>query len=249
VSQVRQMIILGATSAIAQAVARRYAEQGASLFLVARDAVRLDVVADDLRVRGAASVEVLAADLTDNDRHPEIIAAALDALSGLDTVLVAHGVLPDQSACEQSAQETLHSIDVNFLSVVSLLTPLANYFAERKSGTIAVISSVAGDRGRQSNYVYGAAKSGLDTFLQGLRNRLFKSGVQVLTIKPGFVDTPMTAHIEGRGLLWAEPGVVAEGIIRAVEKRRNVAYVPSFWALIMFVIRSIPETIFKRLSL
>ena len=244
-----QVLILGATSAIAQAVARRYAEQGANLFLVARDAERLDAVADDLVVRGAAGAGVLVADLTDLDRHPEIVAAALDGLSGLDTILIAHGVLPDQDACEQSAREALHSIDVNFLSVVSLLTPLANQLADRKAGVIAVISSVAGDRGRQSNYIYGAAKSGLDTFLEGLRNRLFKSGVHVLTIKPGFVATPMTAHIPERGALWAQPEDIAAGIIKAIEKRRNVVYLPSFWALIMLIIRSIPESIFKRLSL
>ena len=212
-----QVLIIGATSAIAQAVARRYAQQGAKLFLVARDAERLDALADDLAVRGASGVEGLAADLTDVDRHPEIVAAALDGLSGMDTVLIAHGVLPDQEVCEQSVRDALHSIDVNFLSVVSLLTPLANKLAERKSGVIAVISSVAGDRGRQSNYIYGSAKSGLDAFLQGLRNRLFKSGVHVLTIKPGFVATPMTAHIPERGALWAQPDEIAAGIIKARE--------------------------------
>ena len=144
----------------------------------------------------------------------------------------------------------LHSIDVNYLSVVSFLTPLANRFAERKSGNIAVISSVAGDRGRQSNYVYGSAKSGLDAFLQGLRNRLCKANVHVLTIKPGFVATPMTAHIENReGLLWAKPDQVAETIVKSIDKQRNVIYVPGFWALIMLIIRTIPEAIFKKLSL
>lgn len=244
-----QVLIIGATSAIAQAVGKRYAEQGAKLFLVGRDAVRLDAVADDLRVRGAQTVEILAVDLTDGDRHPEIVAAAADALNDLDTVLIAHGVLPDQAKCERSVDATLESIDVNFLSVVSLLTPLANLFAERRRGVLAVISSVAGDRGRQSNYIYGSAKSGLDTFLQGLRNRLSKSGVHVVTIKPGFVDTPMTAHIPERGPLWAQPEDVADGIIRAIDNRRNVVYVPRFWALIMFIIRSIPESIFKKLSL
>jgi short-subunit dehydrogenase len=136
------------------------------------------------------------------------------------------------------------------LSVVSLLTPLANQFASKGRGLLAVISSVAGDRGRQSNYVYGAAKSGLDAYLQGLRNRLFKSGVQVLTIKPGFVDSPMTAHIEGRGgALWAQPEDIAQGIVKAIEKRKDVVYLPGFWALIMLIVRSVPEWLFKRLSL
>jgi decaprenylphospho-beta-D-erythro-pentofuranosid-2-ulose 2-reductase len=246
---VSQVLIIGATSAIAQSVARIYANRGARLYLVARDGARLDAMADDLTVRGAESVDCLAADLLDRDRHVEIIAAAFDALSALDTVVVAHGVLPDQEACEESVDEALLSIDVNFLSVVSLLTPLANRLAESKRGTIAVISSVAGDRGRQSNYIYGSAKGGLDAFLGGLRNRLFKSGVHVLTVKPGFVDTPMTAHIPERGLLWAQPEDIADMIVTGVDKKKNVIYTPWFWALIMFIIRSIPESIFKRLSL
>jgi decaprenylphospho-beta-D-erythro-pentofuranosid-2-ulose 2-reductase len=247
---VSDVLIIGASSAIAQSVAQIYAEEGGRLFLVARDAARLDVIADDLRVRGARQVDTLAADLLEHDRHPEIIEAALDAMPELDIVLIAHGVLPDQELCQASAESALVSIDVNFLSVVSLLTPLANRLEERGGSTIAVISSVAGDRGRQSNYVYGAAKGALDAFLQGLRNRLSKSGVHVLTIKPGFVATPMTAHIEGRsGPLWASPDDIAEGIVKAIDKEKNVVYLPGFWALIMLVIRSIPESIFKKLSL
>ncbi len=200
-----QVLVLGATSAIAQGVMRLYAARGAKLFLVARDPVRLDAVADDLRVRGAAAVDTLASDLNERDAHPSIVAAALDALNEMDLVFVAHGVLPDQAECEAEATAALDSIDLNFMSIVSLLTPLANHLAARKAGAIAVISSVAGDRGRQSNYVYGAAKSGLDAFLGGLRNRLYKSGVHVLTVKPGFVSTPMTAHLEQTGPLWARP--------------------------------------------
>ena len=145
------ILIIGAASAIAQSVARQYAAQGSRLFLVARDAARLDAIAEDLRVRGALQVDTLAADVLDHDRHPEIIAAAADALPELDAVLIAHGVLPDQLACQASAQQTLEMIDVNFLSVVSLLTPLANQFEDRGRGTLAVISSVAGDRGRQED--------------------------------------------------------------------------------------------------
>jgi len=247
---VSNVLIIGATSAIAQAAAQLYAEQGGRLFLVARNAASLDAIAADLRVRGAAEVGVLPADLTEHDRHPEIIEAACDGLPELDVVLIAHGVLPDQEACQQSVDLSLQSMDINFLSVVSLLTPLANRLAERGNATIAVISSVAGDRGRQSNYVYGSAKAGLDAFLQGLRNRLSKSGVHVVTIKPGFVATPMTAHIENRGgPLWATPERVADGIVAAIDKQKDVVYLPSFWALIMLIIRNIPEKIFKKLSL
>ena len=217
----KQVLIIGAASAIAEAVARQYAAEGSRLFLVARDSDRLDAIADDLRVRGAEQCDTLTADLTEYERHSEIVAAAANALPELDVVLIAHGVLPDQESCQGSVAATLRAIDVNFLSVVSLLTYLSNRMEERGDGTLAVISSVAGDRGRQSNYIYGAAKSGLDAFLQGLRNRLSKVGVHVLTIKPGFVATPMTAHIENRGgPLWAQPDQVATDIVKAVEKKK-----------------------------
>jgi len=245
----KQIMIIGATSAIAQSVARLFATRRASMFLVARNPERLAVVADDLRARGAATVHCFAADLAEHDRHTEILDAAWAALPAMDIVLVAHGVLPDQAQCQASVSDTMHALDVNFLSVVSLLTPLATKFEANKHGTLAVISSVAGDRGRQSNYVYGAAKSGLDAFLQGLRNRLSKAGVHVVTIKPGFVATPMTAHLPQQGPLWAQPDDVAEGIVKAIDKQKDVVYLPGFWALIMLIIRLIPERIFKRLSL
>ena len=245
----QNVLVIGATSAIAQATIQRIAARGAHLFLVARDPAKLDSIADDLRVRGAPQVETVAADVLNRDQHTEIITAALDVYPQLDTVLIAHGVLPDQAACEQDAQMALETIDINFLSVVSLLTPLANFLAEQGRGNVIVISSVAGDRGRQSNYIYGAAKSGLDAYLQGLRNRLNRAGVQVLTVKPGFVDTPMTAHIEGRGVLWAQPDDIAQGIVKAIDKRRDVVYLPGFWRVIMLIIRTIPEFVFKRLRL
>jgi len=246
----KNVLILGAASAIARATAQRYAEEGARLFLVARDPQRLDTIAADLRVRGAEHVDVLAADLTEQDRHPEIVAAADDALPRLDVVLIAHGELPDQDACEADARAALQALDVNFLSVVSLCTEIANLLVLRQAGTIAVISSVAGDRGRQSNYIYGAAKGGLNAFLQGLRNRLYPAGVHVVTIKPGFVATPMTEHLPDRsGPLWAEPDEIAGGIISAIDKGRNEVYLPGFWTLIMLIIRLIPEMLFKRLKL
>jgi len=245
----KQILIIGATSAIAQSVARLYATRGARMFLVARNSERLAVVADDLRARGAVAVDCFAADLAEHSGHSEILHAAWTFLPAMDTVLVAHGILPDQSQCQASVADTMHALDVNFLSVVSLLTPLANRFEANKRGTLVVISSVAGDRGRQSNYVYGSAKSGLDAFLQGLRNRLSKAGVHVVTIKPGFVATPMTAHLPQQGPLWAQPDDVAEGIVKAIDKQKDVVYLPGFWALIMWIIRLIPERIFKRLSL
>jgi short-subunit dehydrogenase len=243
-----KILIVGATSAIAEATARLYAEKGAHLFLVARNAQRLEAVAADLRTRGAASVDTEAMDANSCDRHEALVERADQALGGIDLALIAHGTLPDQKACERSFELTRTELETNALSILSLLTHLANRLETRGAGTLAVISSVAGDRGRQSNYVYGTAKGAVSLFLQGLRNRLSKSGVRVLTIKPGFVDSPMTADF-AKGALWAKPEQIASGIARAVEKGRDVVYLPGFWRIIMLVIRAIPEGIFKRLSL
>ena len=244
----KRIVVFGATSAIAQACARIWAGRGDALFLVGRNAERLEAVAGDLKVRGASQVEWLAHDLADLEAHESLVARADAALGGIDVALVAHGVLGDQMLLREDVSLAVESIHVNFVSAASLLAHLANLLERRKAGTIAVISSVAGDRGRQSNYVYGAAKAGLTAFASGLRNRLQKSGVSVVTIKPGFVDTPMTAHVK-KGPLFARPDTVARAIVRAIDRRKDVVYVPGFWRLIMWVVRSIPERIFKRLSL
>jgi short-subunit dehydrogenase len=244
----RKVLILGATSAIAQPLAKRLARDGDRLFLVARDAGRLDVVARDLAIRCAQEVRTLAADLNDFAGHAAILEEAGRALDGLDTVIVAHGVLGDQQLCQTSYAETEHVLRTNFLSAVSVLTLVAEAFEARGAGTIVAISSVAGDRGRQSNYVYGASKGALSLFLQGLRNRLHGRGVRVVTAKPGFVSTPMTAHLD-QGLLFAEPETVARGIHRAMRRGKDVVYLPWFWRIVMGVIRLIPEPVFKRLRL
>lgn len=247
-NDMKKVLIIGATSAIAEAAARKFASRGDQLFLLARNAERLDSLLQDLRVRGAASAQGAAFDANTMHEHERLLSEALAALGTLDIVLIAHGTLGDQKACESSVDLTLQELQTNALSVIALLTRLANHFELQKHGSIAVISSVAGDRGRQSNYVYGTAKGALTLFLQGLRNRLSRSGVQVLTIKPGFVDTPMTATFP-KGPLWASPEKVASDILGALNKRRDVLYTPGFWRLIMLIIRAIPEAIFKRLSL
>ena len=243
-----KLLIAGATSAIAHETAKHFAHDGADLFLVARSAERLTAIRDDLKVRGAGRIETFTLDLADLGRHQEMFDAALAALGELDALLIAHGTLGDQLASQQNVTETLKELTTNFLSVVSILTIAANYFERRRSGYIAVIGSVAGDRGRQSNYVYGTAKGGLNVFLQGLRSRMFKVGVAVVTIKPGFVDTPMTAA-KKKNPLYASAASVGEGIYKAMLKRRDVVYLPWFWLFIMLVIRNIPEPIFKRLKM
>ncbi len=244
----RRTLIIGANSAIARATARLFAEEGDALFLVARNEDKLRATAEDLRVRGAGMVFTECCDGLDYDQHPTLINSAIHTLGGLDLVLIAHGTLPDQPACQISFDLIREGFETNALSAISLVTHLANYFESMQQGTIVVITSVAGDRGRQSNYVYGAAKGALSLFLQGLRNRLHKSGVKVITVKPGFVDTPMTASFK-KGPLWASPNQIATRICKAITRQENVVYAPWFWRAIMLVIRLIPEALFKRLSL
>jgi short-subunit dehydrogenase len=241
-------LIIGATSAIAEATARLFANRGDSLFLLARDRERLAAISQDLKVRGAARVECSDLDLGELSAHKALIDSAFDSLGAVDNVLIAHGTLPDQQACERDFPTALNEIHINAISTVSLLTHLANRLEEQGSGTLAVVTSVAGDRGRQSNYVYGASKSMVSVFLQGLRNRLYRSGVAVLDIKPGFVDTPMTRAFE-KGPLWVRPEAVARNIYAAMARKTHTLYTPFFWRFIMLVIRNIPEALFKRARL
>ena len=244
----RKILIIGATSAIAEATARLFAARGDALFLVARNATRLEAIRADLATRGAHAVECATLDVNHLGAHAPVLERAWSALGRIDTVLVAHGTLPDQIACQASPEAALSEFATNATSTIALLTPIANRMQAQGHGTIAVISSVAGDRGRASNYLYGAAKAAVSAFLSGLRQRLSLHGVNVLTIKPGFVDTPMTRDFR-KGALWAQPGQVARGIVRAIDAGRSVAYLPWFWSPIMRVIKLIPEFIFKRLKL
>lgn len=245
----KNIVIIGATSAIAKATIRQYANQNHNLFLAARNAQNLPTIAKDAKVRGANEVFEYVIDLAQHDQHPAMVDYLFEQMPEVDVVLIAHGTLPKQNSCETDVALTMQEINTNGLSVISLLTLLANRLEAQKSGTIAVISSVAGDRGRQSNYVYGSAKKLVSTFLQGLRNRLYPSGVNVIDIKPGFVDTPMTAEFD-KGALWAQPDDIAKSIIKAINKGKDgTLYTPWFWAGIMLIIRSIPEIIFKRLKL
>jgi hypothetical protein len=245
---VKKILIFGATSAIAEATARRFAMRGDALYLVARSAMRLAPVAADLLVRGSPRVGSEALDANDFAGHAAMLVRAEQFLGGLDIVLIAHGTLGDQKACEGCVEETLRELHTNALSVVSLLTLIGERLSKQGSGTIAVISSVAGDRGRGSNYVYASAKALVTTFLSGMRQRLHRHGVQVVTIKPGFVVSPMTAAFT-KGALWAQPEQVAAGIVAAIDRRRPVAYLPAFWRPIMLIVRAIPESLFIRLKL
>lgn len=245
----KNIVIVGATSAIATACARNWAEEGERFVLIARNTAHLEQVAADLDARGAAHVTCCALDINDVNAHAAALDQCVAELGTLDIVLLAPGTLPDQTACERDASLAMREFQTNALSLIAFMTPLANLLEAQRSGTLAVISSVAGDRGRPSNYVYGSAKAALSTFCDGLRARLFKAGVHVLTIKPGFVDTPMTAGLPLPKMLVATPQHVAAEISRAIDTRRNVLYTPWFWVGIMAVIRSLPEFMFKRASL
>jgi decaprenylphospho-beta-D-erythro-pentofuranosid-2-ulose 2-reductase len=244
----KKILVLGATSGIAEATCRIWAAEGASLFLVARNAEKLAAVAADLKVRGAAFVDTTVADLDDTDQHPTLLAHAINSLGGMDVAYLAHGILGDQAAAESDFNTAAQIIHTNFVSPVSLLTWLANYCVQRKSGVLAVISSVAGDRGRKSNYLYGSSKAGLTAFLAGLRNRIDREGVTVLTIKPGPIKTAMTTGMPGSEK-FADVTATAKTITSAITARKDNLYVPIKWQPIMFIIRNIPDRFFKKLNL
>jgi short-subunit dehydrogenase len=245
-SDIKTIAIFGATSDIAVAVARRYAEAGSRLILVGRDAAGLAAVAADLGVRGAAETRVLPADFARLQDMPVLAGAAWDCFGGIDVAVIAYGTMASQRDAEQNAATAAGVFMVNFTSPAVLLGELANRFQAQGRGTIAAITSVAGDRGRGSNYVYGAAKGGLQRLLEGLRHRLSSAGVAVVDIRPGFVATKMTAHLDRKGPLWAKPDRVAVDIVGAITAGRAVCYTPGFWRLIMLVVRGLPRFVFHR---
>ena len=244
----KRILIIGATSAIAEHCARIWAARGDALHLVARNEQHVQVIASDLKVRGASEVTIYCTDLNGMDKHEELLDVADDELGGVDIVLIAHGTLSNQKSCELSVHETLAEIQTNALSTISILTQIANRFEAKKSGTMCVISSVAGDRGRSSNYVYGSAKAMVTAFTSGLRQRLYKSNVSVVTIKPGFVDTPMTSEFK-KGFLWAKPDAVSASIVKAIDKKKSEVYAPKYWRVVMALIIVFPNFVFKRIKL
>lgn len=245
----KKVLIIGASSSIATACARQWATQGTEFFLVARNAERLEQNRADLIARGATSVTVYTMDAVDFPAHPAMLESCLAALWQIDVALIAHGTLPDQKACELDVDVALQELANNGTSVIALLTLLANHFEKQHCGTLAVISSVAGDRGRPSNYLYGTAKAAVSTFCEGLRARMFKVGVHVIDIKPGFVDTPMTKGLQLPSLLVSKPEQVGLRIVKGIERKVDVLYAPGFWRFIMFIIKNLPNMVFKRINI
>lgn len=244
----KHILIIGANSAIAMACARRWAQSPSRFVLMGRDAQRLQAGVDDLRARGAQA-EAVPLDVLDTAAQGDALQRAIESLGRIDVMLMAHGTLPDQAQCEREPGQARAAYLTNAVSVIELLLRLAPVMERQGQGTLAVITSVAGDRGRPSNFVYGSAKAAVSTFCEGLRSRLFRHGVHVLDIRPGFVATPMTVGLALPKALVSSPDRAAQGILRAVERRADVAYVPGYWRLILLIVRSIPGVLFKRLSL
>ncbi len=242
------LVVLGATSAIAEQVARLYAKPDQHILLVARNQDGLNVISKDLLVRGAGKVDTLTYDFSNLDSIQSLVDSIAGKMDKIDILFVAYGTLPNQQACEKYVEQVQSEINLNFVSIVSVITGLSPLMVQKGAGTIAVVTSVAGDRGRKSNYINGTVKGALTVYLQGLRNSLFAKGVHVLTIKPGFVDTPMTVDFK-KGLLWAKPEKIAKDIVNAITRKKDVIYTPWFWRWIMLIIKLIPERIFKKMNL
>ncbi len=240
-------LILGASSAMARAFARALADRGARLLLAGRDAEDLAALAADCRFRGAASAEPVAWDARSPATTGPLI-ARLEAVEGTVNAAVFAGSMPPQAEIDADPARIDGVVADSFTGPARALSQVAPLIEARGGGTIVGVASVAGDRGRVGNYVYGAAKAGFATYLSGLRNRLTRSGGHVVTVKPGFVDTAMTWGLEGMFLV-APPEAVADAILSAVNNRRNVIYTPFFWRYIMMIIRAVPEPIFKKLSI
>jgi decaprenylphospho-beta-D-erythro-pentofuranosid-2-ulose 2-reductase len=245
----KNIVIIGATSLIAQHAAKIWAKENAEFLLVGRDDVKLSRVKEDLMALGATRITVIAQDLLDTTQHSLILEEAKRCFDRIDILLMAHGTLLNQLEIQSSSSLALTELNANFLSHVSILIQFTPYFERQGSGSIGVISSVAGERGRMSNYVYGSAKAGLSVFTEGLRNRLYHRGVSVTLIKPGIVETPMTASLGLTGPLVANPAKVGRDIACALNHKCKEVYTPFFWRYIMLVIRCLPNFLFDRLKM
>ncbi len=243
----KNILILGATSGIASAIAYKFASEQCNLILAGRNVEQIKALANDILIRNNVQTFYKQFEATDTVSHEAFFQECVQ-ISELDAVVLCYGFLGEQKVAESDFQHAKNIIDVNFTSCISILNISANYFEGKRRGTICSISSVAGDRGRQSNYFYGSAKGALSIYLQGLRNRLSRFGVHVLTVKPGFVDTKMTYGQPGMFLV-AKPETVANDIYKAMIKKKNTLYTPFFWRYIMLIIKYIPENIFKKMNL
>ena len=240
------ILIIGAKSDIAKEVARVYAKNGYNLYLAARDSLYLEDLKHDIEIRSGVNVELKEFDITSYDTHEDFYRSLKKRPVG---VIVISGYMVEQKVAQKEWIETLNTVNVNYTGALSILNIVANDFEKEQRGFIVGVSSVAGDRGRKANYIYGSAKAGFSAYLSGLRNRLYESGVTVLTVKPGFVETKMTENLDLPQKLTAQPQEVAEDIFNAQQKGRNVLYTKPIWMIIMLIIKHIPEFMFKKMSI
>lgn len=240
------VLILGAASDMAIAIAKKYASENYQVQLAARNVHRLETLQADLSIRSNAACSLHEFDANNFQSHQSF----WDSLSEKPSITICvFGYLGDQEKAMEDWNETERILQTNYVGAVSILNVVAKYYMAQKSGTIVGISSVAGERGRQSNYIYGSAKAGFTAYLAGLRNRLFHHNVHVVSVQPGFVNTQMTAHLTLPPLLTAEPKEVADSVYKAVVKKSNTVYVKWFWRWIMLIIKMVPEFMFKKMKM
>jgi decaprenylphospho-beta-D-erythro-pentofuranosid-2-ulose 2-reductase len=244
----QRIVILGATSAIAEAAARLWAANGARFILAGRNEARLNEIAADLKVRGASETIDWPLDFVTADATAEL-GKMVDRLGGLDILLLAYGLLGEQDDLERNPAAAAKLIATNFSSAAAWSLAATAVLEKQRGGTLLVIGSVAGDRGRRSNFIYGATKGGLAHLVEGIAHKLAPLGARAVIIKPGFVETPMTAGIASKRPLWATPESIAPVIVRAGEKGGPIVYAPAFWRGIMLVARNLPATVFDRINL
>lgn len=245
----KTILILGANSAMAKAWAMLVAKPEHQLILAGRHPNELEKNAADIELRTqAAKPVVMPFDAKKTETHAAFVQTLTERYPELDEVYLFFGTMKDQKASQQQFELSRETMTVNYVGAASILEQVANHMEKQKKGLIVGVSSVAGDRGRQSNYIYGSSKSAFSTYLQGLRNRLAHYGVHVMTVKPGLVHTPMTSHLK-QGLLMASPETFAKGLLKAVHRKKNEAYIPWFWRWIMVVVKSIPENVFKKMKM
>ncbi len=240
------VLIIGAKSDIAKEVARTYAKNGYNLYLAARDTTDIEELATDIKVRSSVDIELIKFDITDYASHQGFYDTLKEKPLG---VIIVSGYMNEQRVVEKDWNESLNTINVNYTGAVSILNIIANDFEKERRGFIVGVSSVAGDRGRKANYIYGSAKAAFSTYLSGLRNRLFESGVSVLTVKPGFIATKMTENLDLPEKLTAQPQDVAQDIFNAQQKGKDILYTKWIWRYVMLIIKHIPEFIFKKMSI
>jgi decaprenylphospho-beta-D-erythro-pentofuranosid-2-ulose 2-reductase len=241
------IVIIGATSEMAKEVGRIYSQQKNSFLLIGRDSIKLQNIKQDFLARGATEVTINVVNLDDPSAYQSLYEFSCETFKQIDLLILAHGALPTQVEIENDIKSVEACARTNFLSYISILTIFANKFENQKSGSIAVFTSVAGDRGRRSNYIYGSFKAGVQTFLEGYSARLSRSDVHVLDIRPGMIDTPMTAHLE-KNFLYSSSSYAAENIVSAISAKKAILYTPFFWRFIMLVIKGIPNKIFNKLN-